>query len=411
MIWNGHRMWFMRLLLLLVGVLLVAPSLASAGLGPALCHPRNSDTSRGKIPASFAVEACFDGHNLHIYNNLDLALGVAITGSVGNPTRTESNFDLAAIATRKKSTDPDLLLPGDELTFPVGSGAAKIKLRGTPTIGFYAESRAFETYIPGKTVGVAQAFTAMMTEVDQDARQYADCMTSNSRVHQLVCKALLVRNIGFAGSRFIVHGGLSVADKVLTKALAVIDGSVEFMRWAYYQPQQVIQILHSGTISFSAVTSPPPTSQPVPTLSPVSLDTMCSDEDYSVIRSKNGCPYDGTTTIGDEPFGYSVLIKNNASSVSPSYWDLMDFPAETTCQSITFSFGMPDGGAQPGDVASIEVVDGSQPPQTASVGYGQVGTLTATLDGEPWSLQNSATNAHDEIALNATAQCQTASGY
>lgn len=235
-------------------VVLMAPSSASASLAPGLCH---SNRARGSIPKSFAVRACFDGSTLYIYNNLDVALGVAVQGSVGKPRRTESNFSLAAIATRKKSKDPNLLLPGDELKFPIGPGAAKVKLRGTKTIGFYAEARAFETYIPSKTVGVAQAFTAMMTEVDQDARQYADCMTSKSRVHRLGCKALLVRNVGFAGSRYIVHGGLSVAKHVLGKVLAVIVGSVEFMRWAYEQPQQVKQILHSGTISLAVAASAP----------------------------------------------------------------------------------------------------------------------------------------------------------
>ena len=147
----------------------------SLSLDKGLCR---SNASRGAIPASFAVNACFDGRVLYIYNNLDVALGVAVQGDVGKPRRTESDFDLAAVATRKESSDPDLLLPGDELKFPIGSGAAQIKLRGTPKIGYYAESRAFETYIPGKSLGVIQAFTAMMKEVDQDARQYATCETS-----------------------------------------------------------------------------------------------------------------------------------------------------------------------------------------------------------------------------------------
>jgi hypothetical protein len=85
-------------LMVLCTVVCLAPAEASAGLAPGLCH---SNTSRGSIPSSFAVKACFDGTALYIYNNLDVALGVAFTGSVGSPRRTESNFDLASIATRR----------------------------------------------------------------------------------------------------------------------------------------------------------------------------------------------------------------------------------------------------------------------------------------------------------------------
>jgi hypothetical protein len=217
------------------------------------------------------VRACFDGTTLDIYNNLDVALGVAFTGSVGSPTRTESNFDLASISTRRVSRDSDLLLPGDELKFPIGSGAARVKLRGTPKIGFYAEAHAFQTYIPGKTAGLTQAFTGMMSEVDQDARQYADCEASKSRIHRVGCKPLLVRNIGFAGSRFVIHGALSVARRLLGKALSVITGTIEFLQWAYHQPQQVKAILHSSTISLSAAAPPPTPSPPPPAPPPVAV--------------------------------------------------------------------------------------------------------------------------------------------
>jgi hypothetical protein len=253
--------WACLPLLVWIAVSLLATGSASAGLARGLCH---SNTARGSIPGSFAVKACFDGNTLHIYNDLDVALGVAVQGSVGKPKRSEHDLGLAAIATRKVSNDPDLLLPGDELEFPIGSGPAKIKLRGTKLIGFYAEARTFETYIPGKGLGVAQAFTAMMSEINQDAVRYADCMASKSKAHRLGCRPALVASVGVAGGKFIVHGGLSVAKNVLAKALSAIVDSVELMRWAYDQPQQVKQILHSGTIklSGSGPTAPTPTSPP-----------------------------------------------------------------------------------------------------------------------------------------------------
>ena len=50
--------------------------------------------------------------------------------------------------------------------------------------------------------------------------------------------------------------------------------------------------------------------------------------------------------------------------------------------------------------------------QTATAAYGQTGTLNASLTpGQRWSLENSATNANDQIAISAKATCTTPSGY
>jgi hypothetical protein len=152
--------------------------------------------------------------------------------------------------------------------------------------------------------------------------------------------------------------------------------------------------------------APPP---PSPILAPVSLGTLCQNNGVS-IDAVNGCPYIGSSMIGAASFDYAILIENNNDSVSPTYWDLIDFPA-TSCRSITLTFGMPTDGSEPGDTASIEVITQSQAPQAASVSYGNIATLTATLDGGRWSLENSATNADDEIAVNGTASCTSATGY
>jgi hypothetical protein len=164
--------------------------------------------------------------------------------------------------------------------------------------------------------------------------------------------------------------------------------------------------------------TPTPTPTPAPTPAPpitpagptpppgsVLLSTLCSNDDVS-IDAVNGCPYSGQT--GN--FSYTILIEDNEDSVTPEYWDLIDFP-ETTCTSISLSFAMPTDGSAPGDTASIAVVGQSGSAQSASVGYGQTATLNVTLDGGPWSLQNSATSSEDEIAVNGYAACSTASGY
>lgn len=202
----------------------------------------------------------------------------------------------------------------------------------------------------------------------------------------------LIKNLGALVSVAAAHGVSS--EKISTVASALAD-------LAGFGP--CVDLIKDTSRPAIPQETPPSS----PTLVPVSLGTLCAGDDS--VYTRNGCPYNGATTIGDSTFNYSILINSNGDSVTPSYWDLIDFPA-TTCSSIKLTFGMPDNGSKPGDTASIEVVTETQAAQVASVSYGNTATLTATLDGGPWSLENSASNADDEIAINGTAACTSASG-
>ena len=250
---------------------LAAPGSAYGKPDPGLC---NLSQARGAIPTSFAVDACFDGSALVLHNNLDVAMGVATSGDVSGPKRSTANYDLAALATRAVSSDQTLLLPGDELRFRVGPGAARIKLRGTRKGGFFMLASAADNFIPGKTTGLVKAFTAMVKEVDDDLRQFQTCRTSKSRLHRAGCHALLVRNIGVAGSRFVFHGALSVARKNWTKLLGVLVDSVTFARWLNAQPGQLAALIHSPAITFGAV-PPPATTPPFTECPAIGVDTSC----------------------------------------------------------------------------------------------------------------------------------------
>src|ERR1039458_4107046 len=74
------------LVVLLLAAFHAAPA-ANASLDRGLC---SSNASRGSIPASFSVDACFDGQTLHIYNNTTVPLGVAVQGEIGSPKRKET---------------------------------------------------------------------------------------------------------------------------------------------------------------------------------------------------------------------------------------------------------------------------------------------------------------------------------
>jgi hypothetical protein len=256
------------LLMAAIGVagLIAASSPAVAGPAPGLCH---MTTARGAIPSSFAVEACFDGAKLTLRNDIDVALGVVSKGDVGTPTRTESDFGLAALATRVQSHDPHLLLPGDRLRFPIGAHVASARLVGSST-SFYALATTIADFVPGKPNAVIAAFTTLVNELSADMAQYKNCLIGKNWLGQLGCETLRDRNVSFA----IGRAGLSATAKAI---VGTILSAATFTAWANAQPGQIKAILHSGSIRLSPVSSastpgpgkittaqPPTTQRPAP---------------------------------------------------------------------------------------------------------------------------------------------------
>lgn len=190
---------------------------------------------------------------------------------------------------------------------------------------------------------------------------------------------------------------------------AQLHGYVEVWRWLRTNKTWSARF---GTFGFAPQCSGPPPpkhSSPPPSHDSVSLATLCSNPAVHS-NAVNGCPYVGTSQIGADAFERVILVEDNDESVLPRYWNLFDFPA-TSCSSIALTFAMPTEASQPGDTASIQVTAQPLPLQSATVGYGQIGKLKATLDGHPWSLDNAATNTDDKIAINGVASCSTPSGY
>jgi len=76
---------------------------APAGPAPGI---RQTNTSRGTVPADPAIQACVDASNVYLHNNLTVSLTPKVTGSVESAKRTESDYGLAADVTRLNSHDP-----------------------------------------------------------------------------------------------------------------------------------------------------------------------------------------------------------------------------------------------------------------------------------------------------------------
>ena len=245
---------------------LTGVSPAVAGPAPGLC---SMNTTRGSIPASFAVEACFDGAKLTLRNNISVALTVLTKGDVDKPSRRESDYGLAALATRAQSHDPNLFLPGDQLRFSIGTHAASARLAGS-SAGFYALATTVADFIPGKPSAVIGAFTGLIDELSTDMAQYKGCLVGKNWLGQLGCRTLLARNVSFAVGR----AGLNIGANAI---VGTILSAATFTAWADAQPSQIKAILHSGSIHLASAkspggsapvlttpTQPPTTPQPTP---------------------------------------------------------------------------------------------------------------------------------------------------
>jgi hypothetical protein len=311
-IWRSPASRLAGALIVAVMSVCVTAQSAAASLAPGLCH---SNQSRGSIPRSFAIHACFDGKTLYLYNNLDIAMGAAALGAVGSPKRSSSDFGLAADATRLVSSDTMMLLPGDELSVPIGAGAAKVKLRGTPKISFYALASSVQSFIPSDTAGVLGAFTDLIKDTDAAGKRYDDCKASHKGLRRQLCKASLASTVTAAAGRFIIRGGLSIAKSVVGKIANVLVGSVDLARWANKQTPQVRALLDSGTISLAAVPSATLTQSGVGALQlGARLSSVTGKGLFGQLRV--GCPMAGTSAapLGNPMRGFAFFSSSASTA-------------------------------------------------------------------------------------------------
>lgn len=263
--------------------LVLSATARAGGLDPGLCHPVSG---RADIPSNFGVDACFDGSKLTLRNSITLVLNASKTGDVGNPARRESDYGLAADAERLKSSDPDVFLPGDELVYPVGSGAGTVGIRGSSDNGFYAIATTIADFFPGKPNAIVGAFTAFVSEIDDDFTHYHTCLAGKNWFAQLGCRALLVRNVTFAAGRGVLSGAAKAA-------LGTILSAVTWSKWVSATTSAAATSLHeSGLIHIA----PEATSSPAPTRAKLSTGSSCADWNAASFAERNA--YAGTVSPG-----------------------------------------------------------------------------------------------------------------
>jgi len=223
---------------------------AAAGPASGLC---GMNTSRGAVPPGFPIDACVDGSSIWLYNSSTLDLTVAATGSAGSPQTTVTNPTLAVDATRLHSGNPWLLLPGDKMRIPIGSGSAEVRLGLDKSAGFYALALTTATYVPVANNAVVNSYTQFIAEINADFVNYQNCKAGRNFLGQAACTAGLVGDVTFAVGRVAVTlaaDGVKVGVASVIKALLA---TATFLQWVDAQVGQINVLVHAPPLEQAAM--------------------------------------------------------------------------------------------------------------------------------------------------------------
>jgi hypothetical protein len=151
-------------------------------------------------------------------------------------------------------------------------------------------------------------------------------------------------------------------------------------------------------------TTAPPTQKPKP--QKVALAALCGAPGANSYIC--GGDFGGTVQVGGRLFQF--YGENNANAhAEPPYWDLvLDFPANT-CTKIVLQFAADERDEKADATANLKLTRTGADPVTVQTPRGTVGTLSATLDGGPFTLGANATD-ESQVVVNGYAVCTTDSG-
>jgi hypothetical protein len=134
----------------------------------------------------------------------------------------------------------------------------------------------------------------------------------------------------------------------------------------------------------------------------VSLAKLCAV--YNGYTCSKG-PDNGTVEVGSAVFSYQVEF---AVYYYPSWDHALNF-ARTSCRSLSVRYASNGYGQSSGDTSYVRVLQGSADPVSSQVNTGNIGSLTAHLDGGAFYLDTSAANDH-YIDMTGSASCWSANG-
>ena len=172
----------------LVSVLLTIASTAStaataAGPASGLC---SMNTQRGAVPASFALEACVDRSAIVLRNQLSVPVRISATGSSARIVAISSDMSIASRLTRIAHPGPEVMMPGDVIRVPIGSGEAAVSIVDTDAGGFHALATTLAAFIPaGAAVQVYEAVAQGITEMVDANLRYQNCLAHANWLQQI----------------------------------------------------------------------------------------------------------------------------------------------------------------------------------------------------------------------------------
>lgn len=240
-------------LLLLLGAGNAGVARASSGEGMCVADP-----GRGSVPSSFPLAACVSSDGVWLRNDLHVPVVLGVEGDTGTPVVISTDAGLAADVTRTLDHNALLLVPGDLVRIPFGSGAAKVGIVSAADGGVYAMATAFFTFAGGQVVNVTNVVTALIAELAADLGKYRDCLTGANFVIQQACKIVFTSDVVFAFGR---AGVLGLAKGVI----ALFLNAAQLMQFVDQQVPDVRAILYgTRSVTISPLSKVAPAVEPVP---------------------------------------------------------------------------------------------------------------------------------------------------
>lgn len=230
---------------------------AQAGPTPSLCQ---SNESRGAVPNDFPIEACVDGSNIWLRNNLAVPITLQITGG-GAPTPVQLDQSTAAIATRTHVANANVLMPNDLMRIPLGDGQGQVLLADTDAGFFYIEALTLSAFLPlGATQAAYDAFTGLITDLDNTMRGYQQCIVGKNVVQRAACSIAASASASFAVGKAVALG---VAQGVAALVLNTVA-------WGQQVSSQIpdVNTILSGARTLSQAAVPPPAATVPPVVPP-----------------------------------------------------------------------------------------------------------------------------------------------
>lgn len=379
---------------------LIAP-IAAAEPASGLCK---MDTTRGRVPSDFPLEACLGKEEMVLRNSLDLPVTLSLRGTAGPMRLVSPNQTLAATLTRMRFDDPNILMPGDLARIPIGSGEASVRIADTKAGGFYAQAVTITAFLPtGLAVGLYDATMEMIAGVADAMANYANCLPGKNWVQQFGCQTTLTWEVTYSMGKALVLG----LAKGATKAVLAPANWAAFVAT---QPSQVAKILagsRSIEVAAMATQGAAPSSKPTapsppfpsPAARPLGFrvtgsctssgGTLGSESSgftagakYTVdVQKPDGAPYSGFATSGtvrsNGTVKWSWPCAGDASGIYKTR--VADVATGRVTPWVAFEIGQvsvrPSSAATPTSAASP--TSAATPTSAAVTAYDNYGTVTS----------------------------------